>query len=159
VAHHPSGERKSRVSAKRPPPAICDALAILARLEHYTLAVDPTCRLCFAQRTVAPFEQASQIEACFATIELLLAEVPRGRYALLVDARSGPGRNDPAFEAGVAQHRGRLLLGFAKNAALATTAAGRLQIQRYAKVDGRLVFATDSLEAALRYLGLPLHSV
>jgi hypothetical protein len=133
----------------------CRALAVLVRLEHYVLLVDRLCRICVAQRTAAAFECADDIAAC--SIQGHLDPIPRDRYKLLVDARVGPGRNDPAFETLVARHRGKLLSGFAKNAALARSAAGRLQIQRYAKIDTRVVFATDDPNAAFDYLGLAAH--
>jgi hypothetical protein len=57
------------------------------------------------------------------------------------------------------QERGRLLQGFERNAALADTAAGRLQIQRYAKCDQRCVLATDVPAEAFEYLRLRPHIV
>jgi hypothetical protein len=137
----------------------CGGLATVARLEHYVLFVDPVCRVVVAQRTATPFHVLSDIEGCFSQIEVALARVARSSYALLVDTRSGPSRNDLTFEIELSKHRGKLLFGFAKNVALTASAAGRLQVQRYAKTDGRVVFATDNLAAAFAYLDLPLHPV
>ena len=139
-------------------PGSCSALAVLVRLEHYVISLDSRCGLCVARRTGSPFERGEDIGACFGAIERALADVPRDRYNLLVDARGGTGRNDPSFETLVAEHRGKLLFGFAQNAALASSAAGRLQIQRYAKTDGRVVFATDDPKAAFDYLGFAVHA-
>lgn len=138
---------------------MCNGLVELAPLDHYVLRVDRRCRLVFARRTAVPFADAAQIRACFSAIADSLALIPRHTFCLLVDARHGPSRNDPAFERVLEEHRGKLLLGFAKNAALAATAAGRLQIQRFAKQDGREVFATDDPAAAFEYLGLSPHPV
>jgi hypothetical protein len=138
---------------------VCNALVDLAQLEHYLLRIDHRCRLVFARRTTAPFDQVRQIRACFAEIERLLADVPRSNYNLLVDARQGPSRNDGGFETVLQEVRGKLLLGFARNAALAATAAGRLQIQRYARQDGRDVLSTDNPLDAFEYLGLCPHRV
>ena len=110
-----------------------------------------------AQRTNAPFERLADIEACFDEIALALKDITCRRFLLLVAVRSGPLRNAPRFEAALAQHRGKLLLGFAKNAALVSTAAGVLQIQRFARVDDRHVLATDDPAAAFNYLGVPDH--
>lgn len=158
-----TSQAPSRAPSKAPTPApprpSCDLLGLHAALEHYTLSLDTNCRLCFVRRTLAPFESVAHIEACFNAVERALLQVPRHAYSLLVDARGGPGRNDPTFEEAVKKARGKLLLGFARNAALASTAAGRLQIQRYAKVDGRVVFATDDPAAAFEYLGLPNHGL
>jgi hypothetical protein len=77
-----------------------------------------------------------------------------------VDTRGGPpSRNDPAFEAAIADNRGKLLFGFRKNAAIAATMAGQLQIQRYAKMDGRVVHVTTLAAEAFRYLDVPLHDL
>jgi hypothetical protein len=157
------------VSGKAPPPTFsrppaagsnrltCFELHEIASLPHYVLRLDRRCRLVFARRTAAPFEGVSDIRECFREIEFKLSDVPRRHYHLLVDARMGPGRNDRRFEMVVEEERGKLLFGFARNAALAATAAGRLQIQRFAKKDGREVMATDDPARAFEYLGLRPH--
>jgi hypothetical protein len=145
--------------SKRPSCFTCHELVELASLTHYLLRLDRKCRLLVAKRTTAPFNEASEIRECFRTIELELAEVPRGSYHLLVDARQGPSRNDPSFERVLSEQRGKLLFGFSRNAALAATAAGRLQIQRFAKHDGRTVLTTDDPAQAFEYLGLCPHIV
>ena len=157
------------VSSKAPPPAwsrpparvssqpACSQLSELATLPHYVLRVDRQCRLLVARRTTTPFERMIEIRECFREIEFRLADIPRKNYQLLVDAREGPGRNDRAFELVIEEERGKLLFGFARNAALAATAAGRLQIQRFAKQDGREVLATDDPAQAFAYLGLRSH--
>jgi hypothetical protein len=137
----------------------CEMLSILARMEHYAVSVDRACGLVVAQRTPASYQRIGDIETCFRRIEETLSSLTRRRYRLLVDARVGPSRNDPTFEAALAQHRGKLLFGFERNAALMATATGRLQVLRYAKADGRKVFVTDSAAAAFDYLGLPYHSL
>jgi hypothetical protein len=137
----------------------CDLLSVLATMKHYTLYLDRRCALLVAQRTCRPFERADDIATCFDEIDRELKNVLRRRYSLLVDTRSGPLRNDPDFEAALSLHRGKLLMGFAKNAALVSTAAGVLQIQRFARIDGRRVFATHEPPAAFEYLGVPYHRV
>ncbi len=144
-------------SSSRRPGRACPALTLLLKGDQYHLSADSHCRLVVARRTETPFAKLEDIESCFRQIELSLSVVKRDQYALLVDTRGGPRRNDPGFEEALVQHRGKLLFGFAKNAALAATAAGRLQIQRYARLDGRVVFVTDSPEAAFKSLGLANH--
>jgi hypothetical protein len=143
----------SRSTDARP----CQLLLEMARLKHYVLYIDRKCNLFFARRTVAPFDHIEDVEACFRKIDLLLKDIPRKHYSLLVDARKGALRNDPAFEAALAKHRGKLLFGFARNAAITATASGQLQIQRFARNDGRSVFATSDPAAAFEYLELPFH--
>ena len=159
----PPGDRGGRESsppgALRTPPGTCDLLVLLAELRHYTLKIDRRCKLFFAQRKPVPFTSPAEIETCFGEIETYLAPIPRKRYVLLVDTRSAPLRNDPGFEALLETHRGKLLFGFAKNAALARTAAGRLQIERFARSDSRRVFVTREPAEAFEFLGIPKHEL
>jgi len=134
-------------------------LVEVASLTHYVLRVDRKCRLVMARRTTTPFQGITEIRDCFRDIQIRLADIPRKSFHLLVDTRFGPSRNDRGFELVLEEERGKLLFGFARNAALAATAAGRLQIQRFAKHDGREVFATAAPTQAFDYLGLRPHPV
>ena len=132
-------------------------LRLVDRNEYYVLYQDESCSLLFAQRTPLRFSRIDEIQACFEEVERKFWHIPRDRYALLVDVRKGPARNDEDFEHAIAQHRGKLLFGFAHNAALVSTPAGRLQVQRYAKTDARDVLVTHDAVEAFAYLGLPNH--
>ncbi|HKO90574.1 MAG TPA: hypothetical protein VJU61_05445 [Polyangiaceae bacterium] len=152
----------ARSGSLRPPPErvgglTCRELVEVASLPHYLLRVDRKCRLVMARRTTTPFQGIAEIRECFRDVQIKLADIPRKSFHLLVDTRFGPSRNDRGFELVLEEERGKLLFGFARNAALAATAAGRLQIQRFAKQDGREVFATDDPAQALDYLGLRPH--
>lgn len=151
-SYHPS-HRPSRGSPSR----TCPMLETLAETDYYLLRVDRHCRLLFARRAATPFAKLSDVERCFVEVERILGEIPRDRYLLLVDTRGGPGRNDPGFESVLQLYRGKLLFGFSRNAALAATAAGSLQIQRYARADGRSVLVTDDPQKAFQHLGIPFH--
>jgi hypothetical protein len=100
-----------------------------------------------------------EIIQAFSDVESALQYLPRKKYVLLGDTRSGPTRNDPEYEEALAQVRGKLLFGFAKNATLARSSVGKLQMQRYAKVDGREIFVTSNEQAAFDYLGVCAHSL
>lgn len=139
------------------PGQACQGLKSLEPLTHYQLFVDEGCRVVLARRSTVPFATVSEIVDCFDQAARALEGIHRADYGLLVDVRGGPGRNDPAFETTSAQHRGKLLYGFAKNAALVATAAGRLQIQRYTKDDGREGCVTDDPRQAFAYLGVGYH--
>jgi hypothetical protein len=137
----------------------CNGLVELCALDHYHLRLDRKCRLLYARRTAAPFQGIADIRRCFSQIEAKLADIPRRHFALLVDTRGGPSRNDRGFELVLEEERGKLLFGFARNGALAATAAGRLQIQRFAKNDGREVLASGDPAEIFGYLGLSPHLV
>jgi hypothetical protein len=141
-------------------PERCERLRAVNATEYYVLRLDAHCRLLVARRTPLRFESVSAINECFASIERELAGVNRAHYKLLVDTRGGPpSRNDPTFERAIAENRGKLLFGFRKNAAIAATKVGELQIQRYAKADGRVVHVTTLADEAFRYLGVPYHEL
>ena len=138
---------------------VCQSLRSVAELPHYSLRVDRSCRLVYARRNSTPFETLASVTQCFDAVQFHLADIPRGSYQLMVDARFGPSRNDRSFEARLQEERGKLLLGFSRNAALAKSKVGALQIQRYAKQDGREVFVTDTPDEAFEYLCVPPHSL
>lgn len=108
------------------PSAACEAFRLLHRGEFYVLYLDRDCALLLAQRTPARFERIPDIERCFTDLASRLAHLERARLKLLVDVRKGPSRNDEAFEAANEKHRGKLLFGFERNAALVASLAGRL---------------------------------
>jgi hypothetical protein len=140
-------------------PRSCGSLLVVLQTPHFVLRVDIPCTLVVAQRTETPFERLSDLDACFERIEEAFSGLVRSRYRLLVDARRGPSRNDPAFEASFAMHRGKLLFGFGKTSVLGATAAGRLQIQRYAKADGQDVGVTTTPAEAFTYLEVDPHAL
>lgn len=147
------------VPSEPPPPPSCDLLVPLHSTEHHVLHIDTSCALVVARRTTVAYVQIADIEASFVSIERALAGVFRERYALLVDIRRGPSRNDPEFEQAVQQHRGKLLGRFDKVAVVVATAAGRLQIQRHAKADGMDVLVTPDLGVAWARLVVVPHDL
>src|SRR5882672_2967976 len=104
------------------PAGECQSLVPLARMEHYVFWIDHVCELVVVRRTAEPFSLISDIAVTFLAVERALFGITRSEYRLLVDVRGRPSRNDPEFEEEIAKHRGKLVLGFAKNAALATSA-------------------------------------
>lgn len=139
--------------------SVCQGLKPWASLQHFELAVDRGCHLVVAWRTPQAFLSVPEIIQAFSDVETALQRIPRQRYVLLGDTRSGPTRNDPEYEEALAQVRGKLLSGFAKNATLAQSSVGKLQMQRYAKVDGREIFISNDEQAAFEYLGVCAHSL
>jgi hypothetical protein len=151
---------RDRSSGRVAAPGKCERLRPVNATDFYVLRLDTHCRLLVARRTPLRFDSIVAIKRCFAAIERELAGVNRAHFKLLVDTRGGPpSRNDPAFEAAIAENRGKLLFGFRKNAAIAATMAGQLQIQRYAKSDGRVVHVTTLPDEAFQYLGVPPHDL
>ena len=104
------------VPKPHPDAPLCSAPLLVAETTHYLLRLDTVCRLVLAKRTAAPFERITDIGECFREMESAIAAVRRPKYKLLTDVRLGPARNDPDFEAAFAQHRTKLVSGFAKYA-------------------------------------------
>jgi hypothetical protein len=114
---------------------------------YFRVLIDDDARVVRIVRTELGFPSLSAIEDTFAEMELALAGV-RGAWSLLIDAREGPMRNDPAFEETLAKVRGRIVSRFARTAVLVKSAVGKLQVARYAREDrmSPVVF-TDEAEA------------
>ena len=78
--------------------------------------------------------------------------VGRSRFALLVDLRSAPGRNDPSFEAVMKEVRPIVMRGFRRIGMLMGTAAGALQIVRHSREDGLERMVSSDEDKLLDYL-------
>lgn len=104
------------------------------------------------QRTTLPLPTIPIVRTVYEEVGAVLTRAGKTGRGVLIDARSAPGRNDPAFEALMAELRPRIYGGFARVAVLLRTSIGRLQSQRYTKQDGAARFVTEDEEAAIGYL-------
>ncbi|WP_437955123.1 hypothetical protein WME76_26660 [Sorangium sp. So ce119] len=120
--------------------------------DHYTVLVDEPLGIVWNVRTSRPFASVEELEAVKATLCRVLDGLGRSRYALLVDVRAAPGRNDPSFEAALERIRPRWLRGFRRVGVLVQSVVGAMQIQRYARQDGIERLITTDEAAILRYL-------
>jgi len=103
---------------------------ILHESELARLELDERRRIVRYTRSSKPFATIDEASATFRAIGVASAHIDRSRYGLLSDVREAHGRNDPAFEKAISQHRNDLFAGFAKRATLVRTVAGALQVQR-----------------------------
>ncbi|KYF71446.1 hypothetical protein BE17_15940 [Sorangium cellulosum] len=120
--------------------------------DHYTVLIDATLSIVWNVRSGRPFASLEELEAVKAALCHCLDGLGRSRYALLVDVRAAPGRNDPSFEAALERIRPRWLRGFRRVGVLVQSVVGALQIQRYARQDGIERLVTNDESALLRYL-------
>jgi hypothetical protein len=88
----------------------------------------------------------------FGPAEDALRNQERGKFALLVDVRLAPGRNDSEFEKKFQPYRQRLQRGFRRVAIVVETTYGKLQCQRYAREDGIVNSVFDDYAAAVTWL-------
>jgi hypothetical protein len=142
-----------------PTPGNCTALKPLLHTEHYELDVDSLCKLVLLRRTELPFVRLTDLDACFDALERGLAEIVREQYAVLIDLRRGPARNDAGFEAAMQRNRQKTDAGFRRSAFIVSTAVGRLQIQRMIKDMKTCAGVAMDPSGAFRLLGLPGHEI
>jgi hypothetical protein len=129
--------------------------------DYLTLDVEPA----LGQQLATPILRCTHAardyprpEDCALAFEKVAAVIDglgRHRYALLVDMRLSPMRNDPAYEQALAQARSRLLHGFRRVAVVVRTAAGLLQAKRHRRDDASDVEIFHEEAAALEYLRGP----
>jgi hypothetical protein len=101
------------------------------RTAHSKIVIDDEARLVMRERTSQRFASIEEVTAEYEAIARTLDLVPRESFAVLVDLRSAPPRNDEAYEE-VARRYGQRLYGrFRKVAVLVQTAAGKLQLHRF----------------------------
>lgn len=135
-----------------PAPKLTSAPKPVWQNDHYTVLVDEQMDIVWNVRTSHPFASIEELEAVKAALCIFLDGLGRSRYALLVDVRAAPGRNDPSWEAAMARIRPRWFRGFRRIGVLVQSVVGALQIQRYAKQDGIERLITCDEAALLRYL-------
>src|SRR5215204_1314605 len=125
----------------------------LARTRHNIVRYWDAEKLVVLTRLPLPYVDFAEMEQQFLELQRAIATIARRHSVLLIDLRSGPARNDPAFEEKVAHHRQKLLRAFKKTAIIVQSAAGVLQLKRIAKsdgIEGVRIFAAP--EEALAYL-------
>jgi hypothetical protein len=117
------------------------------------MTVDDAQGLIRRTRTDRPFDSIDQAVASYQEVLRAMGILDRRRYALLVDLRSAPPRNDPIFEQNVERHLSALYGGFRRVAVLVRTEAGRLQISRLHRMASISTRAFTDEAAAIAYLG------
>jgi hypothetical protein len=105
--------------------------------DYFEIAVDDGKRIVRFHRTTAAYPDLDVMMLSFERGIAALAAIDRGRFGMLADLRDGPSRNDPEFERAVVAATANIFGGFRARATLVRTAAGRLQIQRLNRENGR----------------------
>lgn len=121
---------------------------------YFRLSVDDAPGVLRLVRSSKPFPTLEALHAAAREVEA--ATTRRKGAALLIDAREAPARNDVAFEQEFALARRRMLAPCARIAVLVRSAAGKLQVGRYAREDGAtgpIVFFEEA--EALSFLADP----
>ena len=102
---------------------------------YFSVRADAKRKVVRVERSSKGFEGGHDLFSEFQKLNRELDKIGRASYALLVDLRAAPGRNDPQFEEQFANHRVRLLTGFRRAVVLVRTAAGKMQAERLRRTD------------------------
>ncbi|WP_437807585.1 hypothetical protein [Sorangium sp. So ce1078] len=125
---------------------------LLWQNDHYAVLVDAPLRIVWNVRSSKPFTSIEEVEAELGALCRFMDGLGRSQYALLLDIRAAPGRNDPAFEAALDRIRPLWLQGFRRVGVLVQSVVGAMQAQRYARRDSIKRLITSDEAALLRYL-------
>lgn len=120
---------------------------------HFRVIEDEHARIVIRSRTEQRFASAEEVVTQYDGLVRALDGVDRATYAVLVDLRLAPPRNDEAFEEIVGRYHARLYAQFRRVAVVVLTAAGRLQLRRFlsvARPDARVFTDVDEATAFLR---------
>lgn len=112
------------------------ARELLSADPYFRVLADDATRVVRLVRSPKTFPSLEAITETFAAVERVLVGVPLD-WALLIDVREGPLRNDPQFEDFLGRARGAIVSRFARVCVLVKSAVGRLQVERYAREDRR----------------------
>lgn len=127
-------------------------MRVLHDSPHARLELDETRKLVRFVRSEVPFGELSDAIAIFRAIIDASAKIERSDHAVLIDLRRVTGRNDEAFELGIAPSRRALFGPFRKRATLVRTMAGKLQIQRLNRADTMSADVFDDEAEAIAHL-------
>jgi hypothetical protein len=108
------------------------------------------------ERTEQPYPSIGELRRVHDALAAVAARLPHGRYAILLDVRRAPPRNDDDYETTIEAYIDLLMRQFQPSAVLVRTAAGRLQVNRLERRAARAASPVFHDEAeALAYLGVP----
>lgn len=121
-------------------------------MSRLAVAVDERGRLVRAVRTSQALASLKDVGAMVAHAQSILRNLPRQRYAILIDIRRALLADESRYAKELVELRRELVSGFRKSAFLVETQVGMLQVQRFAREE-RLATRVYVDEAdALTYL-------
>jgi hypothetical protein len=126
------------------------AFRTLHSSEHFEIAADDARRRVRIVRTAVRFESREALSRAFEQADEALRGVQG--WALLLDSRDAPARNDETFEELFEAARRRLTARFDGVAVLVKSAEGRLQVARYSREDRVPSAIFDDEAAATAFL-------
>jgi hypothetical protein len=126
-------------------------VSVLFKSDHYEVRDDAGPGVVRVVRLGVPFATIEEFHRANATVREVVQKISARR--LLLDVREGPpGRNDEEFERAGERWRREIVAEFERAATLVKSAAGRLQVLRLARVEGREARVFLDEAEALRFL-------
>jgi len=107
------------------------------------------------KRTDHPIPMDTDLGPIFQAFADVLERYDTKRWAMLIDLRAAPGRNDANFETTIAKWQMSLFRRFDRTAVVVRTAAGRLQILRVASGPNASAVFLDEGQAIRHLTGSP----
>jgi hypothetical protein len=135
------------------------AASCLFKNEYFSLLCHQANFVVEVVRTGVAFPSSKDAALAFAPLLLLLDDLGRERYALLLDSRDALPNNDPRYEASYARFRNDLHRGFQRIAVLVRTPAGNLQATRLVPVVDTPVRVFRDREAAWSFVSSRVSSL
>jgi hypothetical protein len=128
------------------------AAPCLFKNEYFSLLCHQANFVVEVVRSAVAFPSPNDAALAFAPLLLLLDDLGRDRYALLLDSRDAVPNNDPQYEASYARFRNDLHRGFQRIAVLVRTSAGNLQAIRLVPAVDTPVRVFQDREAAWSFV-------
>jgi hypothetical protein len=119
---------------------------------YFRVTADDEGRVVRLVRSARPFPTLEAVERSFEAVAFSMITIRHG-WALLVDSRAAPIRNDAGFEEILARARARIVARFGCAAVLVASDLGKLQVARYGREDSRSPRVFGDEAEALAYLG------
>jgi hypothetical protein len=123
----------------------------LVRNEYFSLSANDDARIMRLLRTGTAFASTEAIDQAFLDVARA-SDTVSPAWGLLLDSRDAPARNDPAFEEQFKRLRRPILARFGRTAVLVKSAAGKLQVARYAREDNAALAVFDDETEAIAFL-------
>lgn len=118
---------------------------------YFRVTADDEARLIRLVRSARPFPTLEAVEKCFEAVAFSMITIRHG-WALLVDSRDAPMRNDDGFEDVLSRARARIVARFRCAAVLVASDVGKLQVARYGREDSRSPPVFGDETEALAYI-------
>ena len=118
---------------------------------YFRVTADDVARVVRLVRSSRPFPTLEAVEKCFEAVAFSMITIPHG-WALLVDSRAAPIRNDDGFEEILSRARARIVARFGCAAVLVASDLGKLQVARYGREDSRSPRVFRDEAEAMAYL-------